>query len=494
MQVKEVKNDGLSYELEVTVEAKDIDRKVDAKLQQYGKTLKLPGFRPGHVPLTILKQRYGRAVMGEVLEQAVNDSSQKALTDKKLRPALQPKIEVKEFDEGKDLIYSMQVEVMPEFEIMDLKAIKLEKPVAKLEDKAVDEALERIASQNQDSEPVERAAKKGDIIVMDFHGKTKDDGVEHPGMHSHDHQLELGSGQFIAGFEDQLMGKKAGDKVEVNVTFPDPYHSAELAGREAVFDVNIKEVREPRPAKIDDDFAKKLGLEDAKALRKAVEEQMQAEYNQVSRMRLKRTLLDLLDDQHDFAVPAGMMDLEFSNIKQQIAIERPDQVEEGELKLSEEEEEELHAIAERRVRLGMILSEVGRKNNIRVADQELQRAVIAEAQRYPGQEAQVFEYYKNTPQALEALRAPVFEDKVVDFILELADVTDKDVTLDELTAEDEEESYVSKKKGKSGSSKASAKKTAGEKETTKDEAKDDDKPAAKKAPAKKAAAKKKKAS
>ena len=435
MQVKEVKNEGLSYELEVTVKAQDIDKKIDAQLQHYGKTVKLPGFRPGHVPLAILKQRYGRAVLGEVLEKAVNDSSQKALTEKGLRPALQPKIEVKEFDEGKDLVYSMAVEVMPEFEVMDLKTLKLEKPVTKIEKKALDEALERIASQQKDSEIVERAAKKGDILVMDYHGKTKDDGVEHPGMHAHGHHLELGSGQFIEGFEDQLIGKKAGDKVEVSVTFPDPYHSAELAGREALFDVDVQEVRATKPAKIDDEFAKKLGLDDVAALQKIVEEQMQTEYNQVSRMRLKRALLDILDDEHDFEVPAGMLDLEFSSIRQQIAMERQDQLnKDGALELEKDEEEELQAIAGRRVRLGMILSEVGRKNNIRVMDQELQQAVINEARRYPGQEAQVFEYYKNTPAAIEAMRAPVFEDKVVDFIIEMADVTEKIVTFEELTA------------------------------------------------------------
>ena len=477
MQVKEVKSEGLNYELEVTVEAKDIDKRVDAKLQQYGKTMKLPGFRPGKVPLDILKQRYGKAVLGEVLEQAVNDSTQKVLSDKSLRPALQPKIEVKEFDEGKDLVYSMSVEVMPDFEVTDLKSISVEKLVAKVEAKAVDESIDRIAEQHGDSEAVDRAAKKGDVILMDFHGKTADDGVEHPGMHAHDHKLELGSGQFIEGFEDQLLGKKAGDKVEVKVTFPEPYHSDELAGRDAIFDVDVKEIQETKKAKIDDDFAKKLGLEDEKALRKAVEEQIQAEYDQVSRLKLKRSILDSIDENHDFDVPAGMLELEFANIKQQISIEKPEQVKNGELQLSDEETEELNAIAERRVRLGLVLSEVGRTNNVQVTDQEVQRAVITEAQRYPGQEAQVFEYYKNTPQALEALRAPVFEDKVVDFIIELADVKEKSVSVDELTAEeDDDESYLEQKK--SGSKKSSAKKASAKK------------PAAKKSASKKSSTKK----
>ena len=477
MQVKEVKSEGLNYELEITVEAKDIDKHVDAKLAEYGKTIKLPGFRPGKVPMDLLKQRYGKAVLGEVLESAVNDSTQKALNEKGLRPALQPKIEVKEFDEGKDLVYHMNVEVLPEFEVMDLKKLKLEKPVTKADKKSVDEALERIASGNRDTQEVDRAAKNGDVVRIDFHGRTADDNKEHPGMHAHGHNLELGSNQFIPGFEEQLIGAKKGGKVEVKVSFPKEYHSEELAGRDAIFDVEVHAVLEPTEAKIDDEFAKKLGLEDVKALRSAVEEQIQAEYDQVSRLRLKRELLDQIDDAHDFSVPQGMLDLEFGNIKQQISIEQPEKVVDGELKFEKDEEEELLAIAERRVRLGLVLAEVGNNNDITVADNELQQAVISEAQKYPGQEAQVFEYYKSNRQALDALRAPVFEDKVVDYILELADVKEKEVSLDELTADEEEESYSSKKKAKGGAKKS----------TAKTEDKGD---AEKKAPAKKTAAKK----
>lgn len=482
MQVKEIKSEGLLRELEVTVPTAEINKKTDERLLHYGKTIKQPGFRPGHVPLPILKQRYGRSVLGEVLEQAVNDSTRKVLTEKGLRPALQPKIEVKSFEEGKDLVYAMIVEILPEFELADLKSIKVEKPVVKAGDEAVNDALTRIASQHAESEPVERAAATGDVVVIDYHGRTKDDGKEHPGMHSHGQYLELGSGQFIAGFEDQLTGKKAGDKVEVSVTFPDPYHSAELAGREAIFDVDVTEVRARSEAKVDDAFAKKLGLADEAALRKAVADQIQAEYDQLSRMKVKRALLDALDDLHDFEVPAGMLDLEYGNIRQQIAIERPDQVTDGELKLEKDEEEELHAIAGRRVRLGMILAEVGRSNNIRVTDPELQRAVIAEARRYPGQEAQVFEYYRSNAQALEALRAPVFEDKVVDFILELAQTTESETTLEVLTAEEEDVSYVERQKQKAGGKKGKSASSSSKKkeEASAEEAKGEDASASKK--------------
>jgi trigger factor len=475
MQVKELKNEGLSYELEVTVTAQDIDKHVDERLREVGKTLKVPGFRPGKVPMNILKQRYGKAVLGEVLEIAVNKSTREALEQKGLRPAYQPKIEVTQFDEGKDLTYKMELETLPEVKVMDLKGIKVEKPVAKPTDKAIDEALERIASQSRSTEAVteDRKTKKGDFLVINFVGRTADDNKEHPGMAAQGSQLELGSGQFIPGFEDQLTGKKKGDKVEVKVTFPTPYHSKDLEGRDAIFDTEIVEIREPVAAKIDDEFAKKFGMDDLAALRNAVSEQMTGEYEQFSRMKLKRALLDVLDDGHSFEIPQGMLDLEYQNIRQQIVMERQDEVKDGKLDLSAEEEEELNAIAERRVRLGMILSEIGRANNIQISNQELQRAVIAEAQKYPGQEATVFEYFRKNPHAVDHLRAPVFEDKVVDFILELASVTEKDVGVEDLTADDEE-SYLEqrKKKGKgTATKKASPSKAKAEK------AEDGDKPA-----------------
>lgn len=463
MQVKELKNEGLSYELEVTVTAGDIDVKIDERLQQVGKTAKLPGFRPGKVPLDILKKKYGRAVLGDVLESAVNDSSAKALQEKGLRPALQPRIEVKEFDEGKDLKYTMTVEVMPEFKVMDLKGIKIERPVAAVDPGKIDETLERVAKQTGSSEVVKesRGAKKGDIVVIDFKGKTKA-GKEYPGMNGHGHNLELGSGQFIPGFEDQLIGKKVGDKVNVEVTFPDPYQMAELAGVDAVFEVDVKELRVSKPAAIDEEFAKKLGFDTVEAVRKAVEDQLKGEYDQFSRLKLKRALLDILDDAHEFEIPAGMLDMEFGAILQQIKMERQAADSKDEVKLDKDEEEELRAISARRVRLGMILSEIGRANNIQVSDQELQRAVIMEAQKYPGQEAQVFEFFRKNRQALDSLRAPVFEDKVVDFILELAEVADKTVSVEELTADDEE-SYLEKKKGKKSSSSGEGAKKAAKK-------------------------------
>ena len=460
MQAKEIKKEELTVQYEVTVTAQDIERHVDDRLKEVGKTAKMAGFRPGKVPMDILKKRYGKSIMGEVLEMAVNEASAKVIQDNNLRPALQPKIEVKEFEDGKDLIYTMAIELLPDFKVIDLKSVKVEKPVAKIEKKQVDEAIERIAKGNRETEPVteDRASKKGDILVIDFHGRTAKDNKPHAGMQAHDSQLELGSGQFIPGFEEQLTGKKVGDKVEVKVTFPEQYHAAELAGQEAIFDTEVKAILQAKATEINDDFAKKLGLDSEKALRDIIEGQMQSEYNNLSRQKVKRALLDTLDDAHEFEIPAGMKDLEYQNILMQVKMERQADLKDGELKLTDEEEEELHAIAERRVRLGLVLSEVGRANNVQITDQEMQRAVINEAQRYPGQEAQVFEYYRKNRQALEALRAPVFEDKVVDFVLELATVTEKSVTIEELRKEEEEESYLEKRKAKGGSAKPKAEK------------------------------------
>ena len=485
MQVKEIKQEGLSHELEVTITAKDIDKRIDIKLADMSKTIRLPGFRPGKVPMPILKKRYGKNLMGEVLESAVNETSAKVMEDKGLTPAMQPKIEVKEFDDGKDLVYAMTVEVLPEFKVADYKKMKLTKLVSEIDDKSVDEALERIAGSRKQSQPIEKArkTKNGDIVDMNFAGRTADDNVEHDGMQASGHQLELGSGQFIPGFEEQLIGKNAGDKVEVKVSFPEEYHADDLAGREAIFDVEINEIREVVEAKIDDEFAKSLGMDDLEALKNAVREQVGGEYESHSRLKLKKEILDQLDDKHDFEIPAGMLEMEYQQIVRQMEAEAQAQGEKD-AELSAEEKEDLDKIAQRRVRLGLVLSEIGKENNITVADADLQRAVISEAQKYPGQEKQVFDYFSQNRQALESLRAPIFEDKVVDLIVEHAEITEKKVSFEELTAPIEAEESDKPKKKAAAKKKAPAKKAEAKKS--------DDKPAAKKkAPAKKKAAAKK---
>lgn len=474
MQVKELKAEGLKVELEVKVPANDIKKQQEVRLKEVGKTAKVPGFRPGKIPMKMLEQKYGRAVMGEVLDIVVNDATAKALKEKNIRPAMQPKIEVTEFDEGKDLTFKVELEKLPTVEVMDLKGLKLTRPVAKVDAKQIDETLERIAQNNRSTKKVEedRATKKGDIAVITFHGRTKDDGVMHEGMHAHGVELELGSGRFIPGFEDQLVGKKAGETVEVNVTFPENYGATELAGREAIFDTVIESIMEAAPGEVNDEFAKRLGMEDVAALRGAVEQQMNAEYEGHSRMKLKRQLLDILDEKHEFEIPEGMVDAEYKGILQQIENERRANPEENGDSLSDDEKEELRLIAERRVRLGLVLSEIGNANKVTVNDKELQRAVIAEAQKFPGQEKLVFEYYQKNRSALEMLRAPIFEEKVVDLIFKDASITDKEVSIEELVKEEEDIELKGAKK------KAPAKKKA---EKADDGEKAEKKPAAKKA-------------
>lgn len=437
MQIKEIVSTGLSRELEITVPANDIEKHVEVKLKEVGKTAKLPGFRPGKIPMKMLKERYGRAVLSDVLEAVVSETTAKIIKDKKLRPAMQPKIEVKEFDEGKDLIYKMEIEILPDFDVMDVKGLKIEKPIAKIEDKDINEALERITSQHDSSQIItkDRATKKGDIVIMDFSGRTADDDVKHDGMQATGTKLELGSGQFIPGFEDQLIGQKGGEKIEVKVKFPENYGAKELAGRDAIFDVEIQEIHEKTAAKVDDEFAKTLGFDDEAALRDAVKHQLSTDYENQTRLKMKRQLLDILDEAHTFDIPQGMVDAELEGITKQIEEERKVNPEAEEL--SDDEKEELKAISERRVRLGLVIAEIGSSENVTVGDQELQRAVISEAQKYPGQEKMVFEFYQKNPQALEGLRAPLFEDKVVDLIFADAKITEKEVSIEELMTEDE---------------------------------------------------------
>ncbi len=461
MQVKEIKAEGLKIEMEVTVPANDISKQREVRLKEVGKTAKLPGFRAGKVPFKMLEQKYGRAVMGEVLELVVSDATAKVLKDKNIRPAMQPKIEVKEFDEGKDLVFKMELEKLPSVTVMDLKGLKLTRPVVKVDAKQIDETLERIAKSNRSLNDVaeDRATKKGDIAVITFHGRTKDDGVMHEGMHAHGVELELGSNRFIPGFEDQLVGVKKGEKIEVLVTFPKDYGATELAGREAIFDTVVEAIKEAAPAQINDELAKMLGMADVTALRAAVEQQMNAEYEGQSRMKVKRQLLDILDEKHDFEIPAGMAQAEYDGILRQIEAERKANPQENGPDLTADEKDELKLIADRRVRLGLILSEIGTTNKVSVNDKELQRAVIAEAQKYPGQEKMVFEYYQKNRNALEMLRAPIFEEKVVELIFKDATITDKDVTLEELMKEDDEfELKGAKKKDGEKPSKKKAKK------------------------------------
>jgi len=434
MQVVETKNEGLCREFKITLLAAEIEEKVDARLEELRKTANIAGFRPGRVPVSIMKKRYGGSVMGEVLEQAVTESSQQAIADNTLRPAMQPNIEIQNFDPGKDLEYTMSVEVMPVIEPMDFSKIEIERHVAEVSDQPIDETIERLATQYQKSEPIKgaRKSKKGDVLVIDFVGTV--DGVEFDGGAGTDHRLELGASQFIEGFEDQLIGKKAGEKADVSVTFSDEYGNADLAGKAALFAVEVKEIRERLDTVVDDEFAKTLGQESLEDLRKAIGEQIGQDYSRMTRERLKRDLLDQLEKGHDFEVPPGMVEAEFESIWAQFEEARKDNelAAEEEDKSDDELKEEYRKIGMRRVQLGLLLTEVGTTNNIEVTADEINRALIQEAQKYPGQEQAFIKMYRENPEAMASIRAPIFEEKVIDFILELATVTERKVSLDEL--------------------------------------------------------------
>jgi len=430
MQVTELSAEGLKRQFKIVVPAGDLSAKVDERLVELARTAQLPGFRRGKVPVGLLKKQYGQALYGEALEQAVSQSTAKAIEDRGLKPALQPKVDLKQLDEGKDVEFEVAIEVLPEIGKLDFSSIELERLKAVVPDKEVDEALQRIAKANREQKPVEppRPARKGDAIKIDFVGTVE--GKEFPGGTAQDYVLELGSGSFIPGFEDQLMGSEVGKTVDVKVTFPADYGAADLAGKEGVFKCTVKELRElvERPA--DEELAKKNNFENLDAMRKAVADRIAQDYTQVSRSMIKRRLLDKLADTHKFEVPEGMVDSEFNTIWQRVeqAKKAGQKPEDDEDKLRKEYRE----IAERRIRLGLLLADVGRSNGIEVTPEELNQAVMREAMRYPGQERQVLEFYGKNAQLKEQLRGPIFEEKTVDFILELAKVSEKSVAPEEL--------------------------------------------------------------
>ncbi len=446
MQVTETSAQGLRREYDIVVPAGDIEDKLVGRLTEIGQSITVPGFRPGKVPIGILKKRYGDSVKGEILEQAIQDATESALTENELRPALQPKIEIVTFEDGADLEYKLEVEVLPEIEPVDFSSMELERLVADVADSEIDAALERLAEQRKTFEAVEtpRPAVVGDQVVIDFTGRV--DGETFDGGTANDFVLELGSGQFLPGFEDQLVGASPGAKIEVKLDFPEDYPAENLRGKNAVFDVDLKEVREPAALAIDNDMAQSMGVDDLEALRGAIREQIEGEYSQASRSRLKRTLLDRLADVHDFELPPGMVEQEFDAIWQQVkdAMEK-DRLDEDDKGKSEDElRERYQPIADRRVKLGLLLSEVGRSNNISVNQDDLNRSMVEQARGFPGQESRIFEYYQNNPEAMQELQAPIFEDKVVDFIVEMATVTDRKVTIEELMADPDDEAEDAK--------------------------------------------------
>jgi len=434
MQITQTVSEDLRRQYTVTIPASELDAKVTKRLEEMKPRVNLKGFRPGKAPVSFLKKQFGKSVMGEVVEQAVNEGSQKAISDNQLKPALQPKIEpvgdVSEVVNGKaDLQFTVTVDLMPEFQTADVAKLKVERITAEISDADVDEALETLAKQSRGftARGPGEAAQKDDITKIDFVGSI--DGVEFPGGKGEDFNLTLGSGQFIPGFEDQLTGAKAGEQREVKVAFPADYHAADLAGKDAVFAVTVKEIKAPDEPKVDDELAKKMGFEDLGALKDKVREQVKGDFNAASRLHLKRRILDALDTAHDFPLPPAMVEAEFASIWAQVEAElkREGKTAADEGKTEDELKAEYRAIAERRVRLGLVLGKLGEQNGITISGDEVNRAVMARARQFPGQEQQVFQYYASNPQAQAEIRAPLFEDKVVDFMGELAEVTTKTV-------------------------------------------------------------------
>jgi trigger factor len=467
MQIVEKSNEGLSRVYGVTVPLADLNEALDARIAEVTPTLNIKGFRPGKVPTAHVRRLYGKALMSEVIEKTLNETTQKVLEDNKLRPAgdpdLKPEGDMNAVVDGKaDLAYEIAVDVMPDFEPVDVSTLSLKRPVYEPTVKEVDEAVAELAKQNRTYEEKTGKTVKaadGDMVVIDFLGKL--DGVPFAGGAAEDAELVLGSGQFIPGFEEQLVGAKPDTDVLVNVSFPETYQSEELRGKAAVFEVKVKVVKGPVDSPADDAFATRLGIESLEKLRELLKGNLEKEYAGASRFKLKRALLDQLDTKHDFPLPPKMVEAEFAAIWQQVEQDKeagqlpPEDAKKSDKKLREE----YRKIAERRVRLGLILAEIGRANNVQVTDQELGEAMRTEAMKYGPQAQQVFDLFRQNPNAQAQLRAPIFEDKVVDLIVEKAKVKDTKVSKDELMADDEmPEGYGADDAPKPAKKKAAAKK------------------------------------
>jgi trigger factor len=448
MQVTETARDGLKRTLQVVVEKAELGERFSERLDELKDRVQIKGFRRGKVPTAHLKKVYGKSVMQEVLEQTVSDTSAKAVKDRNERPAQQPKVELIGFDDAvfdrmvngeADLSYKMDFEVLPPIPVADLSTLKLERLVADVDDAAVDKALADLAERNTSYEAEEgRVAGEGDLVTMNFVGRI--DGEAFEGGSGEGASLVIGKKQFIPGFEEGIVGLKAGDQKVVATTFPEDYPMKNLAGKAAEFDVSVTAVAKPKKPEIDEDFAKGLGAEDLNTLRGFVSEQIKREYDQASRAKLKREILDALDTAHKFELPASLVDFEFDNIWTQLEnnlkAQKKTLADEG--KSEEELRAEYRGIAERRVRLGLVIGEIGEKNKLQVSQDEMRRALVEQARRYPGSEKQVYEYYEKTPGALAELRAPIFEDKVIDHVIAEAKPVEKKVSRDELVKAVEE--------------------------------------------------------
>ena len=433
MQVTETLNEGLKRGYQIVLSAAELDDKVNAKLTEAQPDVEMKGFRKGKVPMAMLKKQFGPRVLGEAMQESIDGAMSEHFEASGEKPAMQPEVKMtnEDWKEGDDVEVSMTYEALPDIPDFDMKTLKVEKLVAKIEDAAITEALDNLAENAQNFEDRKKGskAKDGDQIVIDFKGAI--DGVEFDGGTAEDYPLVLGSNSFIPGFEEQLVGAKTGEDVEVTVNFPADYGAENLAGKEAVFACSVKAVKAPAKAEIDDELAKKFGAEDLAALKGQIEERLGAEYSGAARAVMKRKLLDQLDEAVKFDLPPSLVTAEANQIAHQLWHEENPEVE-GHDHPEIEATDEHNELAERRVRLGLLLAEIGNKNEIEVSDSEMTQAVMNQARQYPGQERQFFEFVQQNPQMRQQIQAPLFEDKVIDYIVELADVTEKEVSKEDL--------------------------------------------------------------
>lgn len=431
MDVTETLNEGLKREYKIVLTAAELDEKVEAKLKEAQPEVQMKGFRKGKVPMAMLRKQFGKSVLGEAMQETIDGAIAAKIEESGDKPAMQPDVKMvnEDWKEGDDVEVTLAYERLPDIPEAKLDDVKLEKLVVKAGEDEIDEAVKTLSTQVQDFETKTGKSKDGDQVVMDFVGKI--DGEAFEGGSGEDFALVLGSGSFIPGFEDQLVGLKAGEDKNVEVTFPEEYQAEHLAGKPAVFECSIKEVKGPKKTEIDDDMAKKLGAESLEDLRTQIASRLEAEFNEASRMVMKRELMDQLDGLVDFEVPPTMLEAEAKQIAHQLwHDENPDV--EGHDHPEIEATDEHTKLAMRRVKLGLYLAEVGQQQNIEVTDAEMQQVVMREVQKYPGQERQYFEFIQKNPAAQQQLRAPIFEDKVIDYVVEQVKLTEKEVSKDDL--------------------------------------------------------------
>jgi trigger factor len=465
MQVTETLNTGLKREIKVTVSASDMEERLMKRLSDAKDKVRINGFRPGKVPIQHLRKMYGKSLMSEVVNEILNSSTREILTERGEKAAMQPEVNMtedeKEADKilsgGADFEFSLSYEVVPSIELKDWSGIKVNRQIFDVPESEIDEQVRKVAESARSYEPKDGAAETGDRVTIDFVGKV--DGVAFDGGTASDQQLVLGSNQFIPGFEEQLVGTKAGDEKAVDVTFPENYNASSLAGKAATFDVKVKEIGKPGDVELTDETAKALGLDSLERLREIVRGQIESQFGALTRQKVKRELLDALDESYKFEAPSKLVEAEFNNIWTQVTneLETAGRTFADEETTEDEAREEYRKLAERRVRLGLVLAEIGEKSSIQITDEEMQRALIEFVRRYPAnQQQQVYEFYRNNPNALANLRAPLFEEKVVDLLLGQVDVTDKKVTREELLADNEEEAVEKPAKKAKGKKKAEA--------------------------------------